>query len=66
MNAKPYLELQEHREDGVAQLGEERILVHVPSLNHLLDAFLMHREGHLRVVQDLAHARDDHGDGRGE
>jgi hypothetical protein len=25
----------------------------------------VHREGHLRVVQDLAHARDGHGDGRG-
>ena len=62
---RSYLELQEHGEDGVAQLGQERVLVRVPTLNHLLDAFLVHREGHLRVVQDLAHARDGHGDGRG-
>ena len=51
--AKAHLELEKHGEDAAAQLREERLGVRVASLDHPLDAFLVHREAHLRVVEDF-------------
>ena len=61
-----HLKLEQDGEDTVAQLGEEGLHVGVPPLQHLLDAFLVHRQADLRLVEDLSHARDGHRDERRE